>query len=66
VLSIRLRLHNSGIHRLAAGAIQARADRSGVLYFPRPPNAEGGTFVIPIVDLDDAVRYSVRVPLPVK
>jgi len=36
---------------LAAGTIAARADRSGVLHFPRPPKAEGGTIVIPIVEI---------------
>ena len=44
----------------------AGEERGGILYFPRPPKAEGGMIVIPIVDLDDAVRYTVQVPLPAK
>lgn len=51
---------------LGAGIVAAGAERSGILYFPRPPKAEGGMIVIPIVDLDDAKRYTVRVPLPAK
>lgn len=51
---------------LGAGVAAAGEDRGGILYFPRPPKAEGGMIVIPVVDLDDAVRYTVRVPLPAK
>ena len=51
---------------LVAGVAGAGGDRNGILYFPRPPKVAGGMIVIPIVDLDDAVRYTVRVPLPVQ
>jgi hypothetical protein len=59
---------NAAIERdlLADGTAVAGKDRSGIVYFPHPPTAAGGTIVIPIVDLDDAVRYTARVPLPVK
>ena len=51
---------------LGASIAAAGEERGGILYFPRPPKAEGGMIVIPIVDLDDAVRYTVQVPLPAK
>lgn len=51
---------------LGNGIAAAGAGYGGILYFPRPPKAEGGMIVAPIVDLDDAVRYTVRVPLPAK
>lgn len=49
-----------------AGAVPAGASRGGVIYFLRPPGLAGGTLVIPVIDLDDALRYTVRVPLPAK
>jgi hypothetical protein len=51
---------------LDAGITAAGASRGGVIYFARPPQRDGGTIVIPVVDLDDAVRYTVRVRLPEK
>lgn len=51
---------------LDAGIAAAGATRGGVIYFARPPQLDGGTVVIPVIDLDDAVRYTVRVPLPEK
>jgi hypothetical protein len=38
----------------------------GIIYFPRPPGLDGGTLVIPVIDLDAARRYTVRVPLPAR
>jgi hypothetical protein len=40
------------------------AGRSGVVYFARSPGMDGGALVIPVIDLDEAVRYTVRAPLP--
>ena len=51
---------------LRAGIAVGSASRGGVIYFPRPPKLDGGTLVIPVIDLDDALRYTVRVPLPAK
>ena len=51
---------------LGAGVVPAGASRGGVIYFPRPPKLDGGTLVITVIDLDDALRYTVRVPLPAK
>lgn len=51
---------------LEDGIAAAGASRSGILYFPRPPKLDGGTLAIPVIDLDDALRYTVRVPLPAK
>jgi hypothetical protein len=51
---------------LEDGIAAAGASRGGILYFPRPPQLDGGTLAIPVIDLDDALRYTVRVPLPAK
>lgn len=51
---------------LDAGVAAPGASRGGVIYFPRPPKRDGGTLLVPIIDLDEALRYTVRVPLPVK
>ena len=51
---------------LDAGVVPAGASRGGVIYFPRPPKLDGGTLMITVIDLDVALRYTVRVPLPAK
>lgn len=38
--------------------------RTGVVYFPKPREKEGGTLVVRVVDLDEALRYTVRVTMP--
>jgi hypothetical protein len=49
---------------LDAGIAAAGASRGGVIYFARTSKLDAGTLVIPVIDLDDALRYTVRVPLP--
>lgn len=49
---------------LAAGVTAPAASRSGLVFFPRPSRLDGGSLLIQVIDLDDALRYSVRVPLP--
>jgi hypothetical protein len=44
----------------------AGATGSGVIYLRRPVNREGGELVVRVVDLDDALRYTVRLPLPAR
>ena len=39
------------------------ATRGGLIYLAQPPNRQGGELVVRVIDLDDAVRYSLRVPL---
>jgi len=37
----------------------------GLIYhFAKPPQADGGTLTVRVIDLDDALRYAVRVPMP--
>jgi len=38
--------------------------RNGLIYFPKPREKDGGTLVVPVIDLDEALRYTVRVPMP--
>ncbi len=42
----------------------AGRSRGGMVYFLRAPGLDGGTLVVPVIDLDDATRYAVRVPMP--
>jgi len=41
-----------------------REPRTAAHYFVRPPGPHGGELVVRVVDLDEAVRYTVRVPFP--
>ncbi|MGB2818116.1 MAG: hypothetical protein WBC37_12925 [Burkholderiaceae bacterium] len=47
---------------LADGVTGPRATTSGLVFFPRP-DAAGGVVVVRVVDLDAAVRYTVRIPV---
>jgi hypothetical protein len=38
----------------------------GVIYLAQPRDREGGELIVRVIDLDDAVRYSVRLPLPAR
>ncbi|MCL4799161.1 MAG: hypothetical protein KJ025_06210 [Burkholderiales bacterium] len=49
---------------LADGIAAGGAQRSGVVYFPKLPEREGGVLVVRVVDLDEALRYTVRVRMP--
>jgi hypothetical protein len=46
---------------LTDGVAGPRASRSGLVYFPKPGSA-AGTLVVQVIDLDAAVRYTVRIP----
>lgn len=47
---------------LVDGVAGARSARSGLVYFPRS-GAPTGALVVRVIDLDRAVRYTVRVPV---
>jgi hypothetical protein len=47
---------------LADGLTGPRATTSGLVYFPRP-NSAAGELVVRVIDLDAAVRYTVRIPI---
>jgi hypothetical protein len=49
---------------LADGVAAAGERRTGLVYFFKRPQTDGGTLVVRVVDLDDALRYTVRVPMP--
>lgn len=46
------------------GVTPGGGQRSGIVYFGRPPEPDGGTLVVRVTDLDEALRYTVRVPMP--
>ncbi len=47
---------------LMAGVAVAGAERSGIVYFPKL-KVGYGTLAVPVIELDDAVRYTVRLDL---
>lgn len=49
---------------LKDSVIKGGDSSSGLVYFSRPPGPHGGELVVRVVDLDEAVRYTVRVPFP--
>lgn len=51
---------------LADGIANAGDTRSGLVYFPQPQTSGGGTLTARVIDLDDCLRYTVRVPLAVR
>ena len=59
---------NEAIRRdiLEDGIVPPTGTRSGVIYFVQPPQRDGGELLVRVVDLDDAVRYTLRFPLPAR
>lgn len=57
---------NAAISRetLTDGIVGAGETRTGLAYFPSPEKPVGGTLVVRVIDLDEALRYTVRVPMP--
>lgn len=49
---------------LVDGIAQGGAKRTGLVYFPKPREKDGGTLVVRVIDLDEALRYTVRVAMP--
>jgi len=49
---------------LVNGIAPGGEKRNGLIYFPKPREKDGGTLVVPVIDLDEALRYTVRVPMP--
>lgn len=47
---------------LADGITGPRATTSGLVYFPRPTSA-AGVLIVRVIDLEAAVRYTVRIPV---
>jgi len=51
-------------HTLVDGTAPGGERRSGLVYFPKPREKDGGTLMVRVIDLDEALRYTVRVPMP--
>jgi len=49
---------------LVDGIAAGGGQRAGLVYFPKPREKDGGTLVVRVVDLDEALRYTVRVTMP--
>jgi hypothetical protein len=49
---------------LVDGVAPGGERRTVLVYFIKPSQADGGTLMVPVVDLDEALRYTVRVPMP--
>jgi hypothetical protein len=50
---------------LVDGIVAGGTSRSGLVYFIKPASPDAGTLTLPIIDLDEGLRYTVRVPMPV-
>lgn len=49
---------------LADGIAPGGAKRTGLIYFQNPRDKEGGTLTVRIIDLDEALRYTLQIAMP--
>lgn len=51
---------------LVDGIASAGGARGGLVYFPQPQTSGAGTLIVRVIDLDESLRYTARVPLAVR